>query len=478
MKERPNLLWIMTDQQRRDSIGAYGNPAIKTPNLDRLAEGGVRFNQCYIATSPCSPSRASLLTGLYAHTHGVVVNNIVLPEDVPSLGNTLKAAGYRAAWVGKWHLGPTDSPKHGFTDKWVDHARSYRDYLERVGLLQAFPERRGGSAWPRGVRYGRSPVPEEHFLETFLAREAISFLEESGSQPFCLAVSFRAPHPPVTPPEPWYSMYPRDKVPLPANFHDDMENKPLWQRQRRTGRMDSGRRGARKWEGTTFPKSRVLAEWTEEEWREIIALYYGFVSYVDNWTGKVLEALDRQGLTDNTIVLYTTDHGDMMGSHGLITKSYIYDEDMRVPLVMRYPPLIKPGTATDALVSNVDVFPTLLEMMGVKVPRGVQGRSFLPVLEGEAQPHRDAAFMEVASRGIKAVRTGRWKYTVNWRPRDLDELYDMENDPLELRNLATDPEHADACERLRKRILDWMRETRDPELEQFMEATKHPPRRP
>jgi len=273
-------------------------------------------------------------------------------------------------------------------------------------------------------------------------------------------------------------MYPRDKVPLPANFHDDMENKPLWQRQRRTGRMDSGRRGARKWEGTTFPKSRVLAEWTEEEWREIIALYYGFVSYVDNWTGKVLEALDRQGLTDNTIVLYTTDHGDMMGSHGLITKSYIYDEDMRVPLVMRYPPLIKPGTATDALVSNVDVFPTLLEMMGVKVPRGVQGRSFLPVLEGEAQPHRDAAFMEVASRGIKAVRTGRWKYTVNWRPRDLDELYDMENDPLELRNLATDPEHADACERLRKRILDWMRETRDPELEQFMEATKHPPRRP
>jgi len=472
VEERPNLLWIMTDAQRRDSIGAYGNPFVKTPNLDRLAEGGVRFNRCYIASSPCSPSRACLLTGLYVHTNGVVRCGIVLPDSVPTLGDVLKAEGYRTGWIGKWHLGPTDSPQHGFTDKWVDHGRDYRDYLKRVGMLQAFTEGR------RRVRYGRSPVPEEHYLEAFLAREAIAFLEENGSQPFCLGLSFRAPQDPVTPPEPWDRMYPRDKVPLPANFHDDMVNKPLRQRQGRTRRLDSGDDGAvaKRWAGVAFPKSWVPAEWTEDVWREIRALYYGLVGCVDHWTGRVLEALDRQGLAENTIVLYTTDHGKMMGSHGLIKGSYIYDENMRVPLIMRYPPLIEPGTATDALVSNVDILPTLLEMMGVKVPRGVQGRSFMPLLEGEAQSHRDAAFMEIA-QGIKSVRTGRWKYAVNWRPRDLDELYEMEDDPLELRNLAADPEYAGVCDGLRRRILDWMRRTGDPELEKFREATKHPSRR-
>jgi len=467
----------MTDQQRRDSIGAYGNPFVKTPNLDRLAEGGVRFNRCYIATSPCSPSRASLLTGLYAHTHGIVVNGIVLPESVPSLGNTLKAAGYRTAWVGKWHLGPTDSPKHGFTDKWVNHGKDYRDYLERVGL-QTFTEGARGKVLPRGVRYGHSDIPEEHCLETFLAREAVAFLEEAGSQPFCLALSFRAPHTPVAPPEPWDKMYSRERVSLPVNLHEDMRNKPLRQRRLRTGRQDSSSHAARRWEGVTFPKSRVLAEWTEEEWREIIALYCGLISYVDKWTGRVLDTLDSLGLAENTIVLFTTDHGDMMGNHGLIHKDgYTYDETMRVPLIIRYPPLIRPGTATDALVSNVDILPTLLEMMGVKVSHGVQGRSFLPVLEGEAQSHRDATFMEIA-RGIKAVRTERWKYTANWRPRDLDELYDMKDDPLELQNLATDPENAKVCNELRKRILSWMGETKDPELGEFREATKQPPRRP
>jgi len=460
VKERPNLLWIMTDHQRTDSTGAYGNPFVKTPNMDRLAADGVRFDRCYISTTPCSPSRASLLTGLYAHTHRVVVNGIVLPDSVPTLGDALKAEGYRTAWVGKWHLGPTDSPKHGFTDKWVNHGKDYRDYLERVGL-QTFTEVRYGHG-PDKIRHGRSPIPEEHFLETFLAREAIAFLEEVGSQPFCLALSFRGPDPPGTPPEPWDRMYPREKVPLPANHIVYLKDGP-------EGSGGLGYKALR----------RRLDRWTEEEWRDHAAHYYGYVSYIDKWTGKVLEALDRQGLAENTIVLFTTDHGEMLGSHGLTGMGPTYDETARVPLIIRHPPLIRPGTATDALVSNVDILPTLLETMGVAVPGGVQGRSFLSVLEGETQSHRDAAFMERhRPRGdpgavYRMVRTDRWKYTVSWHPSVTEELYDMKDDPLELHNLATDPEHVRVCNELRKRIMVWMEQTGDSELKEFREATGH-----
>jgi len=481
MSEKPNLLWIMTDQQRTDSIRAYGNPFVKTPNMDGLAAGGIRFDRCYISTTPCSPSRASLLTGLYAHTHGVVVNGIVLPDSVPTLGDALKAEGYRTAWIGKWHLG---GPQHGFTDKWVDHRGDHRDYLERVGLLQAFTEVRYGLGKKRDRgkvrKHGRSPIPEEHYLETFLAREAIAFLEEAGSQPFCLALSFRAPHPPVTPPEPWDRMYPPDKVPLPANHIIYLKDRPTesgglgpkvpYTRdgllKRRKGQPGSGRLADK-------ALRQRLDRWTEEEWRDHAAHYYGYVSYVDKWTGRVLEALDRQGFTKNTIVLFTTDHGDMLGSHGLMGKGPTYDEAARVPLIMRYPPLIKPGTATDALVSNVDILPTLLEMMDVKVPSGVQGRNFLSLLEGEAGSRRDAVFMEKDRSGgdsravYRMVRTDRWKYTVSWHPSVREELYDMESDTLELSNLSGDPGQNQVRRGLRRRILEWMGETGDPSREEF-----------
>jgi len=489
---RPNVLYIMTDQQRWDTVGASGNSLIQTPNLDRLAAGGANFTRFYTAAFPCSPSRATLITGRHSHSHGVWTNDALLDPSVRTLGEVSRDAGYDTAWIGKWHLGGDmyggnwayryavgddglkreqfdldrtlgeDAPQHGF-EHWVGGFTHYQEYLRQHDLLEPRPGKTVRGNHNTVHEDGHSVIPEEHFQTAFLAKEAINFLEQPERQqrPFTCCLSLYGPHLPITPPEPWDQMYDRASVPLPGNINDDLRSKP-WRTQR----------GNRYW---------MRREWSDDQYRDLIARYWGYCSYIDQWVGRVLDTLEAQGLADDTIVVFTSDHGEMAGSHGFIYKGgYMYDGVQRVPFIMRAPGTIAAGTQTDALGSSVDLLPTLTEMMGVEAPPETQGRSMLPLLSGQTGQGRDATFTQMngTGLGIAMVRTDRYKFSYNWKRRQVDELYDMQNDPLELENLALDPGYGSAVAQMQQRVLDWMRETDHPLLPHATAALAEVPEMP
>ncbi len=505
---RPNILFIMTDQQPVSTIRAYGNPLIKTPNLDRLAREGTMFRNFHIAAFPCSPSRASFFTGQYAHTHGVETNDTPLSEDIPSLGNLYKAAGYQTAYIGKWHLGgnmyatdpderwsyrrgasyqrrvddPTgfkfakdgpwrggeDQPQCGFTDKWVGGWEQFRRHLREAGLGELLEKHKRlgnhnmGTSGPEGTHI-HSLVPEEHHEAAFLCGEAEKFIraQRDRSKPFCMVVSIYGPHSPVAPPQPWDSLYSAKDVPLPDNHFDKLVNKPYGQRRN--------------------VECYKLRQWTEEQFRDYIARYWGYCSYIDDRVGRLLKSLEETGELDNTVVVFTSDHGDMVGAHGMILKlgACAYDELIRVPCIVRYPRAAKSGLSSDALVESVDVLPTLLALSGLRTPDTVQGRSFEELLRGNAasaKPSggRAASFREVVhsdwcNTGL-IVRTRDWKYVSNWKQGDLDELYDMNARPLEMNNLALEPAQADRVKQMRSLIATWLAESKHPYAEPLGKA--------
>ncbi|HID08446.1 MAG TPA: hypothetical protein EYP10_15015, partial [Armatimonadetes bacterium] len=248
--KRPNILFIITDQQRKDAMGAYGNTILRTPNMDRIAREGIRFENFFIASFPCSPSRASFLTGLHHHSHGVISNNLVLNPKLPNLGQLLSDAGYHTAWMGKWHLaGPdkliydergipigrkrasasefTPPEKLGF-ETVVSAGRDYLRYLRRLGLEEPLPGKKVRGGHHTVIQDGHSVIPEEHCVEAFLAKEAVKFIhaQRNSERPFFLGLSFPGPHRPMTPPKPWDKIYSPDDMVLPANHRDDMSNKP------------------------------------------------------------------------------------------------------------------------------------------------------------------------------------------------------------------------------------------------------------
>jgi len=504
---RPNILWIMTDQQQQHAVGAYGNPIIRNPNLDGLARNGMRFNNACIAGYPCSPSRASLLTGLYPHTHGVIINDLNLDPKLPTIASELTKAGYDTCWMGKWHVAgrrvavrddrgkpigfeprkipPTGPTRAGFTSC-VDPHSDYVEYLKRHGLDEPIPGEKVRGGHHTVIRDGHSVIPEEHFISSFLRKKAVEYLEKQkdSGKPFFLGVSFPGPHRPMTPPQPWDKMYRIEDMKLPANHLDDLKNKPRETQQRSRYYMLN----KTKEELEALDKHPVYpnefwdlfrrGSFGDREFKDLMAHYYGFVSLIDKQIGKILEALDRLGMSGNTIVLFTTDHGDNLGSHGFIFKNLtMYDELMRVPLIVRLPGRISPNVESNALVSNIDLMPTLLDLAGVPVPEGVQGRSFRPVLEGKSDRHRDLtmSFIMAPKAQIRMIRTGDRKFCLNWLPRQVDELYDLASDPGEMRNLAVEPEHAREADEMRERLFAAMRDAGDPWLEDAKSYSKLQP---
>ena len=252
-----------------------------------------------------------------------------------------------------------------------------------------------------------------------------------------------APHPPVIPPRPWDSLFSPKDAPLPPNHGDKLVNKPYGQRRN--------------------SQCYQLPRWTDDQFRDYIARYWGYCAYIDSRIGRVLKALDDTGQMDDTIVISTTDHGDMVAAHGMIYKlgACGYDELMRVPFLIRYPRAVKTGLAADALVGGVDVLPTILSLCGVQVPPTVQGRSFTNLLQGRVRGFRDVVHTDSCNQTL-IVRTKDWKYVSNWKQGDLDELYDMNARPLEMTNLAADPAHAAKVKEMKGLIGDWLKETQNP----------------
>jgi choline-sulfatase len=444
---KPNILILLTDQQHTNTLGCYGNNVIRTPNIDRLASEGVTFERHYVSIPLCVPSRASIWSSQYPHCNGVMVNDdgrgICFPDEIPTLGDVAKAAGYVCGYIGKWHIGREGTPQHGFTDAWWTHLRgSYEQDLEENGQMTFDPGTNRGSQ--RGI------VPFELAHDTVVASKTIEFIQQHKDEPFVCVCSMRAPHDPYI--GPFNDLYDPADVPLPPTVNETFENKP------HTQRRGIPRFWFEKWIGAD-PSNLNL-----DELRRIIARYWGLVHLVDVNVGRVLQTLDELNLNERTIVLFMSDHGDAMGNHGLFAKGlFMYDDTTRVPCIVRWTNHVPASKRVSHLTSTIDVVPTLWELVGLGAPRTMQGQSMRQVWD-YAHNRRDAVFMEMfeaygCSSPIFSVRTDRWKY--NWHVADQDELYDMTQDPHETRNLAPDAKHRDTLLGLRYRILRWLEETGD-----------------
>ena len=484
---QPNVLVLMSDEQRVDTLGCYGpaygvpgNPRVRTPHVDALAAAGARFD-AYITPYPlCCPTRASLWTALHPHQHDVLGNKrpIRLPDGFVPPVSLFRDAGYHTGYVGKWHVPGADPSDLGFIDgralgrEWGRDIDEYRAYLRGKGYTiggveNLTPDEAALLEGDEPPTAGRSVVPLKDYLETWVTDRAIELLRDAvaAGRPFFVGVGWNAPHFPMIVPAPYDTIYDPAQIPLPPSFEDDLAGKPRAQQPR-----------------FSWTKVQHLSP---DGWRRVIAHYWGLVTLVDDQVGRMVRALERLGVGDRTIVAYTTDHGDLMGSHRLIEKGAwnVYEETVRLPLVIRDPRLASPGRVVRALVSPLDVLPSLLEVCGLSPPTGVSGRSVAPLLRGERVEWRDALFGETAAlteqpdaeddvpQGeldpdrvliVRWLRTERWKYA--FYSNDIDELYELTADPYELHNLAGEQAYAAVVELFRRRIVEWMEETRDPLL--------------
>ena len=475
MADVKNVLLITSDQQHHGTLGVT-NPRIRTPHLDRLAAEGTRFTRAYCVNPVCSPSRSTMITGLYPSWHHCWTIGVKLPEDVPTLGDRLQGEGYRTSLVGKAHFQPLASapgqeslecqPRLRDLDFWrdfrgpwygfqhIDVARNHADeahvgqhyaiWMEEKGLsnwrdyFQAWPPDPGA---PR--RRWTWELPQEYHYTTWTAERTVARMAESAEagQPFFIMSNFHDPHPPYLVPEPWASMYdPADMAPgtlepgetdrLPPQFGLTQQTDPDFSSWRETPHWNHG-----------F-ESHLMSE---ADQRRNMAVYYGMVSLMDWGVGQLLEALDRLGLADSTLVVFTTDHGHFLGQHGLWYKGAFHYEDLlRLPMLVRCPGSVPAGAVSDALQSQVDFSPTLLAALGLQVPGMMQGRSQWDVWCGRAREARDHVLVEnrhqPTALHLRTFVDRRWKITV-YRGHDYGELFDLESDPDERCNLWDDAAH-------------------------------------
>jgi choline-sulfatase len=453
---RPNLLILMTDQQQATTVD-LGNPC-QTPNIDRISAGGVRFTRAHTVNAICSPARASLYTGLLPHTHGMVDCTHTVEEyrarfkaELPMWSRSLQQAGYATAHYGKWHVERSNQLEHfGFGEYEHPGSPAFHAYRAEMGL----PLRPESFSMSYTVRhpgyndlrlYGVLDEPEEASKPYYLYSKGIDFVRrcaQDGDQPWCLVVSTQEPHDPYWAHQPYYDLYDPASIPQPPSYADDLHDKPRY-------------------------FQRLRGVWRDLTWEHVAqatACYYASISLIDAQVGRLLDVLEETGQAENTIVVYTTDHGDQMGAHGLLMKGPPpYEETYRIPLIVRWPGVVAPGTTSDALVSSMDLAPTIVEMAGC-APFETQARSLMPLLRGE--PTGDvfeSDFAEFHGQRFfytqRIVWWGRHKYVLNGF--DFDELYDLETDPYEMHNLAPDPAYADLAREMASRMWRRIRETDD-----------------
>ena len=478
MPKKPNLLFIFTDQQRCDTLECYGNERIETHSLNRLAGESFVFDNAYVTQPVCTPSRSSIMTGLYPHSTGCTQNNNPLRPHTRTIAETV-CKEYHCGYFGKWHLGDEVIAQHGF-EEWVsieDYYRRYytkEDYLTRLSSYHHFLVEKGftpdGEASGAKV-FGRSTAARfpEHFTKAaFLGREAARFIRENRSNPFVLYVNFLEPHNPWT--GPFDGLYPPDELPAAPHFNrKPPENASLINRLLADFWSQSGTHG--------FDLT------TEAGWRGLRARYWGLVTLVDRAVGVILGALEECSLADDTIVVFTSDHGDMMGDHSLLAKCVQYEEALRVPLLMRVPWLGRKRQHIEGRISQIDLAPTLLELMNEPIPQGLEGESRVPVLYGDAALEGNDIFIEwngddgrpsssltpgITDEELERVREAPWRtvispegWKLNLSAADRCELYNLSTDPYEQVNLFDDPGQKDRIRDLTARIRQWQQRTGD-----------------
>ncbi len=465
---RKNIVFIVTDQLRYDALGVNGNEVCRTPNLDALAAEGCNFDHAYTTCPLCSPARASILTGRLPHRHGLLTNSgqeqtaSELPDGEVTFSNLLSDAGYACGYIGKWHVGVRLGPEDwGFR---VSPERSMGDYMRAFGkrpvLSDPQTSRVNNTNFILAARRDGDPRQDQ---TGYCVDEGGKMLERlsAGSAPFLLRIDLVAPHPPYIVPEPYASMYDPAGIRLEESLISERyENKP------RVHAIQEERWGL---EGVS-----------PDEWKRIIARYYGLVTQTDAAVGEIMAKCTELGILDETVIIFTSDHGDAVGSHGMYDKGFcMYEEQVRVPLIVRYPDGVS-GVCSDEWVSLMDTMPTVLEIADCELPEelSIDGKSLVPVLTGQGSVNRDTMVsefhgMQYGLASVRMVRDDRYKYVMN--ANDLNELYDLENDPDELRNLSGVMEYETVEAEMHRKLLRWMRETDDPMLKTLWGTAAYDP---
>jgi N-acetylglucosamine-6-sulfatase len=442
---RPNVVFILVDDLRWDELGIAGHPFIRTPNIDRIGKEGARFRNAFVTTPLCSPSRASFLTGQYAHAHGITdnVDRSAASHTLVTFPLLLHQSGYETAFIGKWHMGNDDKPRPGF-DRWVSF-KGQGTYLN-----------------PEINEDGKSVKPAGYITD-ILNGYAVEFIKRPHGKPFLIYLAHKAIHPEVIqnndgsvnladaelfiPAERHRDLYAGRPVPHRPNYKRTPDGKPAL--QRRIGDLPP-----------LGPATATRDEAILGRQRSLMA--------IEDGVGEILRALRETGQLDDTIVVFASDNGYFYGEHGLsVERRLAYEESIRMPLLMRYPKAIKAGTTRDEIALNIDLAPTLLEMAGVAVPGAMQGRSLAPLLNGKRPAWResflieyysDKVFPRILQMGYKAVRNGRWKYIHYLELEGMNELYDLKADPYEMKNLAPQPGAGKALDRMKKEMERLLRE--------------------
>ena len=456
MPDRPNILIIMPDTFRADSMSCAGHPSVRTPNIDRIAAEGMRFANVYTTCPICMPARSSVLSGVYCHNHGQWTNVGRMHPSTDTYLRHLKAAGYHTAQIGKSHLFPHKWGRHLDADKPFMHRLGWDDVLEvtgplatrgtdsimtdrwkRLGCLDTYRDdykRR----WDAGATaaFWPSPMPDGEHLDAFVGRTAVEYLSSyNRTEPLLAFIGFGGPHDPWDPPADWAARYDpaamdANKPPVPpgpwvpepaASHHKRLQNN--------------------------------LLQITPEINGRIRALYYAKISHIDWWIGQIIDVLARRGQLDNTAIIFWSDHGDMLCDKGRLHKEVFYEESEHVPLIVRPPKCANAGSVCQRLTSLVDVFPTVLDLAACEPKPQAFGRSLIPLLADPQAPHHDAVFSEIDDRTM--IRDERHKMVVDSAGNVL-KLYDMQNDPGEEANLVGRHDVEAVIADLRDRVLRWL----------------------
>ncbi len=453
--DKPNIIFILSDDHRYDFMGFTGKvPWLKTPSMDKLAEQGIHFINAFVTTSLCSPSRASILTGLYSHSHAIVDNQAPMPEGLIFFPQYLQETGYETAFFGKWHMGDQgDSPQPGF-DHWESFEGQGEYYNPTLNI--------------NGQHY---TYTDSTYITDLLTEHAIEWMHKrTGDKPFFIYLSHKAVHAmfmpakrhafmyndePIIYPPSWNTSVgnPKGKnpesIPFQSDDYYDPDRIPDWVRNQRES-----------WHGVDYMYHGQM------EFEEFFRRYCETLLGVDESIGSILTFLEENNLINNSVVIYMGDNGFSFGEHGLIDKRHFYEESAKVPLLVWGPEYFKGNRQVTEMVQNIDIAPTILSMAGIEVPGYMPGLSFTPLLQGEAVTWRNKIFYEYyweydfpQTPTMHGVRTDRYKYIRYHGIWDTDEFYDLQEDPYEMHNLIASPEHQDIIKQLANDLYDWLEET-------------------
>jgi arylsulfatase A-like enzyme len=454
-QKRPNILFIFADQLRSMELGCYGGAQVRTPNIDRLASEGALFSKAFSTYPVCSPFRAMLQTGNFPLKNGMVINDHFLRNPTPFFAEVCRDAGYRTGYIGKWHIDGYGRTACIPPERWhgFEYWRTLECTHQYFKSLYYYQEEKKPRTWPE-------------YDAVSQADEACRFIGEmQGKDPFCLFLSWGPPHGPYIAPEEYMERFSADKIRLRENVNDFAAAERMWKEC--DTELPSG-----------FQKTRdrltpLLQDPDNKEIRNFYRGYYAAIEALDDCMGKILQTLEKEGVLDNTLIVFTSDHGDNLGSHRQYGKMLPYEESISIPFLIRYPGKIKAGTRTDALLSPVDMMPTLLSLAGISCPK-VDGKDISGAAIGKDDEVQDALLIMkmvwLSNNWItngngpwRGVRTKRYTYVRKSDKLKPWMLFDNEKDPWQLSNLVDDPEYSELVEELDSMTDELLEQAGDPE---------------